>query len=75
MFLTFVETKEKEKYLLVCLEVDGKKNERKIIKKLFYYFIPINYKLIFNYENIKVISQNIFKTFMCIRVILWIWRE
>ena len=28
-------------------------------KKLFDYFILINYKLIFNYENINVISQNI----------------
>ena len=61
MFLAFEEREEKEKHLLLCLDVEGKKNERKINKKknFVYYFIPINYKLIFNYENIVVISQNI----------------
>ena len=67
MFLTCVETeglrglghRGKEKYLFIWLDVEGKKNERKIIKKLFYYFILINYKLIFNYENINIISQKI----------------
>ena len=33
---------------------EGIKNTYKI---LFYYFIIVNYKLIINYEDIKVISQ------------------
>ena len=49
---------------------------REGIKKLFYYFIIVNYKLIINYEDIKVISQKKSKLLKgIIRVILWIWRE
>ena len=36
MFLTFVETEGKEKYLFVCLDIEGKKNVRKIIIKNYF---------------------------------------
>ena len=36
MFLTFVETEGKGKYLFVCLDVEGKKNVRKIIIKNYF---------------------------------------
>ena len=47
----------------IFIRVFGRRGKEKCMKdnnkKLFYYFILINYKLIFNYEIINVISQNI----------------
>ena len=53
----------KQKGKKIFIRVFGRRGKEKCKKdnnkKLFYYFILINYKLIFNYENINVISQNI----------------
>ena len=61
MFLTFVKTEGKKKFIhVIGFGRRGKeKCEKDNYKKLFYYFILINSNLIFNYENINVISQNI----------------
>ena len=57
----FCENRRKKKFIhVIGFGRRGKEKCKKDnYKKLFYYFILINSNLIFNYENINVISQNI----------------
>lgn len=62
LVLDFCENRRKKKKKII--RVIGRRGKEKCKKdnnkkKLFYYFILINSNLIFNYENINVISQNI----------------